>query len=145
MKKLLAVILVLVLTMGLLSPAFASTKYDCPSLKELKINSTEWTDTDDDRVTTMAFMLLEYMIVSNDTAVISTIASSGSGRIAAYGSCIDIYYLRTDGKYFNIFIAPNLGEITDYGVGGFTGSSSYTYHYVNMSDVISRMLELLSN
>ena len=143
-----ALTLALVLAFGMISSAFALTKteYDAPDLKNMGINSQEWTSTDDVRVTTAAFMLLEYMIVSGNYTVVGDVASSGYGRIAAYGTCIDLYYLQNDGKYLNIFVAPNSGKITDWGAGPFDGNTDkYTYYYMDMGQVVSRMFELLSS
>lgn len=144
MKKLLAALLALVLTAGLISTALASTDYDSPRLKEASFKSSEWTDTDDHRAVIAAYTLLEYMVLSGkDASLIETLSANDYARITAYGTCIDIYYPLTDGKYLNLFITP-AGKLSDYGVGTFTGSSSYTYENVSMRTVMRQMLDFLS-
>ena len=149
MRKTLSVLIVLVLALGMTQVGFAVDKYPSVLIHELDMTSTEMT-TESNRATTAALLLIDYMIaLGGDASALDTLSVSGYGRIAAYSSCVYVYYLRSDGRYFNLFVAPYTGEISDFGVsvGGPT-STEHVYYYVAMEDIVDAMaaiLELVSD
>ncbi len=143
MKKLLAWVLVVVLALGMTSGALAWDDYDSQVLSLLDYTSSELTQ-NALRPATCAMMLLDYMLASGDTDVLSSLSVSGTARLAAYGSCIDVYLECTNGKYLNLFYAPGSEKITNYGERTTSSiSSDYTYYHVDMSDVLTTLIELL--
>ncbi len=143
MKKVLALVLAVALMLGMTSGALAWEEYDSTLLSALDYSSTEMTKTGV-RPATCALILLDYMLATGETDVLSSLAASGTARLAAYGACLDVYFECTNGRYRNLFYAPGSEKITDYGEKSITSiSDKYTYYRVDMADVLSAMIDLL--
>ena len=145
MKKLVALFLVLVLACGM-NTAMATDypQYDATMMKSVSETASELTSNSTIRAMTAALILLDYFVAADGTDILEKVASSGTSYIAAYGSCVDVYYYRTDGKYTNIFYAPGTKKLTDYGISSSKPSSSqYTYYSVGNDDLASSIIDIL--
>lgn len=146
MKKTIAFMLALTICLACVSLASAERgkEYYSSTIKRLDMTSSQMTRNKSNRVSAAALALMELMVNARDgMSIYDDVSASGNCYIAAYGSCLDIYYPSRGGKYLNIFVTPSSGRIKDYGFGSYDGSSKYTYYKISMSEVWSDMEELI--
>ena len=148
MKKFVSIILVIVLMASICSVASAATEYSLTllSLDAAKQSASSWVATSDARELCAALVWCDYILADGN----NDIALYGTGYIAAYGTCVDIYFPRSSGSgYHNLFLAQDLGHISDYGTSYYGPSSTdYTYYTLSMSGVasmISAVADALKN
>ena len=117
MKKLMAVLLVLVMVVNLCGVAFASSQYDSTLMKIMDKTAAEWMEDDSMQLVCAAIMLLDYIIISgvDYMDLLEVISTKGNGYIANYEGSVDLYLRRTDGDYFNLLYSPATQTIIDFG------------------------------
>lgn len=138
MKKTVAIILILTLSLACVSLASAEKgrEYNSGNLARMKTTSAKLTGTKSSRIVTAAFILLECAMAARDgTSMLDRLDSSGICFIARYGSCVDIYYPARTGGYLNLFVKPGSVKIKDYGFGAFSAGFGYVYDMISMKEV----------
>ena len=94
-----------------------------------------------------ALLLLEHVVATGSSDILSAVSTTGTSYICKYGSCVDIYYLCTSGKYWNLFLMPGTKKFSDYGNGKSrpgTTSQGYTYQTLSNSGITESMTALLN-
>ena len=146
MKKICSIVLVLALCVGLCAPAFAQRgeEYKSSVLRGMELNSADMTKNSTSRINAAAILLFELIRLADDgNDIVDAISYRGTGYIAKYGSCVDVYYPTSGTKYENLFFMTTSGTVKDYGITTYTGSKDYYYYSFEMSDVWSVIFELV--
>ena len=143
MKKTIAIILILTLSFACVSLASAEKgkEYRSSFLQAKKLTSTKLTYCSSNRINIAGLILLEYAATSrtNDRTA-QKVCSTGTCYVVKYGSCLDIYYPTSSGKYLNLFVTPGSAKFKDYGMTSFS-SGGYTYYKVSMKSVWDKYSE----
>ncbi len=151
MKKALALILCLILTLGVVNMALADTEYECTLLKDTDLKGQDFAASDETRALGAASLLLDYMLKHpKGTDWLDEINFTGTGHFVLRGEgyTMDCYYLTKDGQYLNLFWKPVDGTVTDYGIVKYVAFDENQNYDFPMSEVLVQLqviLEKLQN
>ena len=142
MKKLLALALTLVLLCAAI-PALAD-EYQSRLLADSTLTQEQLV-TEAMRPVTAATILLDYMLVKQDTTLLDQLAASDC-YVGQYGSFhVDVYYPLTNGKYLNLFYSAYSHKVTVFSNATYNPAiNEYTYYTLSAEDLVSALGNLVN-